>query len=555
MAALTVDKVLTWSPGVVSSIASQLQSMASQTTGLVLQFTTVTNLNNAWTGAAGQQAEAVAHLLAGDIHKIVAELEGCSEALHGTAGQLQSLQTELRNVKTSVEALGPGWSLQPDGSVQKPAEPTETVALAPGMPDPLAVIWQQNSSQADSLATKAKSILSQISTIDASMARQLENASKSASSASTTWITAQSARLRGLASPAVLKAYDDLDSILNNSCLTPEQRQAALDAFYVGLSGLSPQDRINFINGLPPDTAVLWTNTINDEYGLNQYQLGSAKPPSEALRGLMSSVASMDQGTLLSNYNALPWLMPSTATPAEGGYYYTFSDDPIFHPDGSINLQTDVNQGQLGDCWFLAGLIAYGTQHPEVIQNNIKDNKDGTVTVTFYVNGKAVPETVSKTTVTSDGGYGFASSGNSGVNWAPMYEKAYAQLKGNYGQMWGNDPAVALAAIGGAKTDQAFVDDLPFPKSMDSNFNNIADDFKAKKPIVLSSNPATDDQHFIDSANKIAGSHAYAVVGVDEKAKTITVQNPWGAGASAPQFVTLKWDDVKKDFPELNRTK
>ncbi|MGC4113421.1 MAG: C2 family cysteine protease [Myxococcales bacterium] len=43
----------------------------------------------------------------------------------------------------------------------------------------------------------------------------------------------------------------------------------------------------------------------------------------------------------------------------------------------------DVQQGQLGDCYFPAAIAALAKSQPEVLQNMIKENGDGTYTVTF----------------------------------------------------------------------------------------------------------------------------------------------------------------------------
>jgi hypothetical protein len=59
----------------------------------------------------------------------------------------------------------------------------------------------------------------------------------------------------------------------------------------------------------------------------------------------------------------------------------------------------DVRQGSFGDCYMLAPLAALAQRRPNFIARNLRDNRDGTYTVTFYPTGprrcgKAVQVTV-----------------------------------------------------------------------------------------------------------------------------------------------------------------
>lgn len=62
-------------------------------------------------------------------------------------------------------------------------------------------------------------------------------------------------------------------------------------------------------------------------------------------------------------------------------HYADRRKDSLFPHEPSIN---DVKQGNLGDCYLLAGVSALINEHPEKIKECMKDNGDGTVTVRFY---------------------------------------------------------------------------------------------------------------------------------------------------------------------------
>jgi hypothetical protein len=52
------------------------------------------------------------------------------------------------------------------------------------------------------------------------------------------------------------------------------------------------------------------------------------------------------------------------------------------------------------------------------------------------------------------------------------------------------------------------------------------------------------------SSSSIVGGHAYAVVGFNAQAKTVTLYNPWGVnnGSQYPGLVTLTWAQIQTNF-------
>ena len=74
---------------------------------------------------------------------------------------------------------------------------------------------------------------------------------------------------------------------------------------------------------------------------------------------------------------------------------YGSSDQPVIGSGGPS--PSDVFQGGVGDCYFLASLIAVAQRDPSFLQKHFKDNGNGTATVTLYQNGKPVDVTVTDT--------------------------------------------------------------------------------------------------------------------------------------------------------------
>ncbi len=110
----------------------------------------------------------------------------------------------------------------------------------------------------------------------------------------------------------------------------------------------------------------------------------------------------------------------------------------------------DIKQGNVGDCYFLATVGALIRQDPKLIQRNMRDNGDGTVTVRFYGEGLAAADvTVS---MTSDRGYAQAylsldtdANGNVEI-WTIVLEKAYAKFKGGWDKIGEGGQCAAVYA-------------------------------------------------------------------------------------------------------------
>jgi len=120
----------------------------------------------------------------------------------------------------------------------------------------------------------------------------------------------------------------------------------------------------------------------------------------------------------------------------------------------------DVKQGYLDDCYFMAAIAALARSRPDWIEKMIRDNGNGTYTVTFYreVNKKTqkvemtvdlkVPSNRKRVNLSGD----MNTLGESEV-WPTVLEKAYAQYKGSYAAIGlGGTPGDALFTLTGVKS-------------------------------------------------------------------------------------------------------
>ncbi|TMC09368.1 MAG: hypothetical protein E6J41_10895 [Chloroflexi bacterium] len=259
----------------------------------------------------------------------------------------------------------------------------------------------------------------------------------------------------------------------------------------------------------------------------------------------------------------MPGLQPNGHNSEETPNGWTSTTDkPLFGPDGKP-VVSDVNQGNEGDCWFLSGLGAVAMKNPQLIQQNIHQNDNGTYTVTFYQDGKPVQVTVTDSVPGGNqyGDYAHPGTGDD-AKWVQIYEKAYAQLQGGYGPIEGGFGDTAMSAITGQPaTREDLNPSLPWEHG--PSLNDISSKLGSGYAITTGSQdgkdwPWSSEPHRLDGG-WVVPSHEYMVQSVDTNAHppTITLLNPWGQsgagppdpkGNGAPETVTLTEDQWHQYF-------
>ena len=218
---------------------------------------------------------------------------------------------------------------------------------------------------------------------------------------------------------------------------------------------------------------------------------------------------------------------------------------------------TDISQGQIGDCWYIAALKSVAAADPSVIENAITDNGNGTYTVRLYHDGKPVDITVTgDEVVDKNGNQGFARSGNRSEMWPQLMEKALAAYEGSYGAIEGGSAGNGMEVITGK------------PSANGATSSYGAADLKAEldrgHAVTLHSQPEPQNgerenplygDNPVDSKGNplwepLAHGHAYQVTAVDlgdpndPSDDTVTVQNPW----YPDKPMTLPYEDWKNGF-------
>src|SRR5262249_16600325 len=224
------------------------------------------------------------------------------------------------------------------------------------------------------------------------------------------------------------------------------------------------------------------------------------------------------------------------------GLCYTLTAGTLF--GSGVNF-ADVKQGQVSDCYFLAAISEIAFRSPQTIQNTFIANGDGTYTVRFWHNGVADYVTVDKyLPVTSTGilwyaGMCWTASNSANKLWAPLLEKAYAQLAES-GWSRGTGLANAYVSIGhgweGSVLQQVANRNATTASIVNSTttFNPLFGYFQAGRMPMLDSNSSP--------AAGIVHNHVYVMVGYNSATKTFDLYNVWGYHQS------LTWTQIAANF-------
>ncbi len=116
----------------------------------------------------------------------------------------------------------------------------------------------------------------------------------------------------------------------------------------------------------------------------------------------------------------------TTGVVPTGHTYRRFSGNPLFSTNGP--QMSDIDQGQLGNCWLMSALGAIADTRPAIIRQNIVDFQDGTYGVrlggSFYRVDDDLPAKSSTSEIPAYAGLGAEDS-----MWVAIYEKAYAHYR------------------------------------------------------------------------------------------------------------------------------
>jgi hypothetical protein len=216
---------------------------------------------------------------------------------------------------------------------------------------------------------------------------------------------------------------------------------------------------------------------------------------------------------------------------------------------------SDVRQGQIGDCWYVASVMAAAQGNPDLVTQAIRVNPNGTYTVTFHDGGRTVEITVTPDIPVVDGRPVFianpTSDAGDGVQelWPMVLEKAAAQYFGDYHDIEGDWPSRALNLLSPTETTTVTKgSELPA-------LADLAAGLDAGGAVLVSTDHDNRTPLYDVPASEggLVQGHAYYVSAVDGDAGTVTVTNPWGPGTPPTVMTYQEFQDsfIRYDFNDL----
>ncbi|ADP78158.1 C2 family cysteine protease [Pseudofrankia inefficax] len=215
---------------------------------------------------------------------------------------------------------------------------------------------------------------------------------------------------------------------------------------------------------------------------------------------------------------------------------------------------SDVGQGGVDDCYLAAALVGLARQRPALLADGIRENANGTFTVTLYRDGRAFPVTVTRDLP------GLASADGSGdaggrpartgmaaydVNgrpelWAAVYEKAYARAHGGYDSINGGDPGVATSDLTGRPHRTL--------RPGEVSTGELAARLAAGDVVIVSTGG---EAPRVDSG--LVRRHAYTVLAVDVTGGRVLLRNPW-EHVGGELTAWYRWDDLRPGLVAVSLT-
>lgn len=191
---------------------------------------------------------------------------------------------------------------------------------------------------------------------------------------------------------------------------------------------------------------------------------------------------------------------------------------------GQTPSMTDVNQGSLGDCYYLADLASLANQSVNKLRELAVDLGDGTYAVQFTRNGV-------KSFVRVDGdlaaggwnGLAYVHPGSNGSIWAPIMEKAYAffrSARNTYASLGGGWMGTVFSDFGIANLNVTLS-----TTAASTLYSTFGAALNAGRAVTVATNSS------IINGAPLVGNHAYSLIGVNTDGfgnYTFTVRNPWG---------------------------
>ncbi|HEX3357153.1 MAG TPA: C2 family cysteine protease [Tepidisphaeraceae bacterium] len=231
--------------------------------------------------------------------------------------------------------------------------------------------------------------------------------------------------------------------------------------------------------------------------------------------------------------------------------YEDFTGTPVFTSKGP--QMTDIQQGQVDDCWYEATAAGVAQSTPWVIRRSIVDLGDGTYMVGL---GNNVYRVDGKLPVDSKGipAYAQINRPNGTSMWFPLMEKALAYYvssatNAKYSAVVASLPSKAYDALRVPYDSHTLVSALGFGTDVNQMWNYI--NSNKGKSMVIDTEPS-----WLGVVSALVPEHGYTVVDTYSigTQKMVLIRNPWAYNGSDHKndgLLNISADDLYNSCDEL----
>jgi hypothetical protein len=194
---------------------------------------------------------------------------------------------------------------------------------------------------------------------------------------------------------------------------------------------------------------------------------------------------------------------------------------------GSRVKFSDIDQGQLGNCYFLAALAAVAITHPEVIQDMFVDRElwwENEFRTKWLINGRLQTLVVDNAVPANWRGTFFTQPGPNGEFWPVILAKTWAKIFGSFKAAEGGIASEVIRAMTRAPADYIDIDDGN--ETEDSTWQSLLGGIRNKYPMVAGTCSNCGDPERYG----LARSHAYTVLDaytLRGSGRVVKMFNPW----------------------------
>ncbi len=326
----------------------------------------------------------------------------------------------------------------------------------------------------------------------------------------------------------------------------------------IAIWGGSGNDKITVDSSVSIDARVYGgagTNVISDSTrGIAT--IVSINGAADTLTGNFSNTSFWVDATDIVNASTFEWnnnhvhvvsgfYEPYTSIPGAAGYVSSTLDgsnltDPAGAGVGTTRLsassfwgtgpgQNDINQGSVGDCYYLTALQSLARLQTDRLRQLAVDLGDGTYAVQYKRNGvtQYVRVDGDLPSWSSDGSGGGGSlvynrPGGSGNQWASIMEKAYAYFRSGANSYSSLDIGWMTAVYNDFGIAAST---LALPQDQNSFFSTAAAALATNKPLDIGTVTS------LAPGAPLVSKHTYSVLAVSRDASgnvLVTLRNPWG---------------------------